>query len=69
MTIFFGFGRLLFVSGWVVFCWCWAAVLNVFGVVVTSCVNGASPVGFVLSFYLCAFQIKPVCVVCLVTSY
>ena len=33
------------------------------------CVNGASPVGFVLSlFYLCAFQMNPVCVVCVVTS-
>ena len=33
------------------------------------CVNGASPVRFVLSlFYLCAFQINPVCVVCVVTS-
>ena len=30
------------------------------------CVNGASPVGFVLwLFYLCAFQMNPVCVVCL----
>ena len=29
-------------------------------------VNGAFPVGFVLSlFYLCAFQISPVCVVCM----
>ena len=27
------------------------------------CVNGASPVGFVLPlFYLCAFQLNPVCV-------
>ena len=33
------------------------------------CVNGASPVRFVLSlFNLCAFQINPVCVVCVVTS-
>ena len=33
------------------------------------CVNGASPVRFVLSlFYMCAFQINPVCVVCVVTS-
>ena len=30
------------------------------------CVNGASPVGFVLSFYLCAFQMNPVCVVTLI---
>ena len=29
------------------------------------CVNGASPVGFVLSlFYLCAYQMNPGCVVC-----
>ena len=33
------------------------------------CVNGASPVRFVLSlFYMCAFQMNPVCVVCVVTS-
>ena len=33
------------------------------------CVNGASPVKFVLSlFYLCTFQRNPVCVVCVVTS-
>ena len=33
------------------------------------CVNGASPVMYVLSqFYLCAFQMNPVCVVCVVTS-
>ena len=33
------------------------------------CVNGASPVRFVLSlFYLCAIQMNPVCVVCMVTS-
>ena len=53
---------IVFVSGWVVFCWRWAVVLDVLGVVVTSCVNGTSPVGFVLSlFYLCVFQMKPVC--------
>ena len=44
-------------------------MLGVLGVVVTRCVNGASPVGFILSlFYLCAFQMNPVCVVCVVTS-
>ena len=36
------------------------------------CVNGASPdspVMFVLLlFYMCAFQMNPVCVVCVVTS-
>ena len=32
-------------------------------------VNGASPVRFVLSlFYLCAYQMNPVCVVRVVTS-
>ena len=32
------------------------------------CVNSASPVGFVLSLcYLYAFQLNPVCVVCVVT--
>ena len=31
--------------------------------------NGASPVGFVLSLlYLCAFHMNQVCVVCVVTS-
>ena len=44
-------------------------MLEVFDVVVTSCVNGASPVGFVFSlFYLCVFQMNPMCVVCMVTS-
>ena len=39
-------------------------MLDVLGVVVTSCVGGASPVRFVLSlFYLCAFQMNTVCVV------
>ena len=39
------------------------------GVEVMSCVNSASPVVFVLSlFYLCAFQMNPVCVLCLITS-
>ena len=33
------------------------------------CVKGTSPVGCVLSlFYLCAFQMKPECVMCVVTS-
>ena len=37
--------------------------------VLCGCVNGASPVRFVLSLlYLCAFQMNPVCVVCVVTS-
>ena len=32
-------------------------MFDVLGVVVTRCVNGASPIGFVLSlFYLCAFH-------------
>ena len=36
---------------------------------VFGCVIGASPVRFVLSlFYLCAFQMNQVCVVCVVTS-
>ena len=31
--------------------------------------NGASLVRFVLSlFYMCAFQMNPLCVVCMVTS-
>ena len=29
------------------------------------CVNGSSPVGFILSlFYLCSVQMNPLCVVC-----
>ena len=33
------------------------------------CMNGASPVMFVLSLlYMCAFQMNPVCVVWVVTS-
>ena len=49
-------------------------MLSVLGVIVTLCVcvcvNGASPVMFVLSlFYLCAFQMNPVYVVCGVTSF
>ena len=47
-------------------------MLSVIGVVITflcGCVKGTSPVRFVLSlFYLCAFQMNPVCVVCVVTS-
>ena len=41
---------------------CWMCLALLCG-----CVNGASPVGFVLSlFYLCAFQINPVCMVDLI---
>ena len=37
--------------------------------VMCGCMNGASPVRFVLSLlYMWAFQINPVCVVCVVTS-
>ena len=37
--------------------------------VLCGCMNGASPVRFVLSLlYMCAFQMNPVCVVCVVTS-
>ena len=37
-------------------------MLSVLGVV--ECMNGASPVRFVLSlFYMCAIQMNPVCVV------
>ena len=33
------------------------------------CMNGAPPFRFVLSLlYMCAFQMNPVCVVCVVTS-
>ena len=52
-------GGSLFVMGCA---WCCCYVL-------CGCVNGASPVRFVLSlFYLCALQMNPVCVVCVVTS-
>ena len=52
-------GISLFVMGCA---WCCCYVLCV-------CVNGASPVRFVLSlFYLCVLQMNPVCVVCVVTS-
>ena len=55
-------GGLLFVMGSCVVC-AW------FCYVLCGCVNGASPVRFVLSpFYLCAFQVNSVCVVCMVTS-
>ena len=38
-------------------------------VVCAWCVYGVSPVRFVLSlFYMCAIQMNPVCVVCVVTS-
>ena len=41
----------------VVCAWCCCYVL-------CGCMNGASPVRFVLSlFYMCAFQMNPVCVV------
>ena len=68
MTMFLSFDCLLFVSGWVggslfvmgscvVCAWCCCYVL-------CGCMNGASPVRFVLSlFYLYAFQMNPVCVV------
>ena len=51
----------LFVMGCCVVCvWC---------CYLCGCVNGASLVRYVLSlFYLCAFQMNPVCVVCVVTS-
>ena len=53
----------LFVMGSCVLCvWCCCYVL-------CGCMNGASPVMFVMSlFYMCAFQMNTVCVVCVVTS-
>ena len=56
-------GGSLFVTGsCVIYAWCCCYVL-------CGCMNGASPVRFVLSLcYLCAFQMNPVCVVCVVTS-
>ena len=53
----------LFVMGSCVVCaWCCYHVL-------CGCMNGASPVRFVLSrFYMCAIQFNPVRVVCVVTS-
>ena len=53
----------LFVMGCCVVCaWCCRYVLG-------GCVNRASPVRCVLSlFHLCAFQMNPVCVVCVVIS-
>ena len=61
--IFLWLGVGLFVMGSCVVCaWCCCYVL-------CGCMNGASPVGFVLSlFYLCVFQMNPVCVECMVTS-
>ena len=53
-------GGLFVMGSCVVFAWCCCYVL-------CGCMNGASPVRFVL-FYLCAFQMNPVCVVCVVTS-
>ena len=52
----------LFVMGCCIVCaWCCCYDL-------CECVNGASPVRFVLSlFYLCTFQMNPMCVVCGVT--
>ena len=48
----------LFVMGNCVVCaWCYCYVL-------CGCMNGASPVRFVLALlYMCAFQMNPVCVV------
>ena len=50
-------GGSLFVMGCCVVCaWCCYALCG--------CMNGASPVRFVLAlFYLCVFQMNPVCVV------
>ena len=51
-------GGVLLVRGYCVVCDCHCCYE------LCGCVNGASPVGFVLSlFYLCAFQMNPVCVV------
>ena len=55
-------GGVLLVTGCCVGC-AWCCCYEVCG-----CVNGASPVGFVLLFYLCAFQMNPVCVGYVVTS-
>ena len=55
-------GGLFVMWSCVVCAWCCCYVL--FG-----CMNGASPVRFILSlFYMCAIQMNPVCVVCVVTS-
>ena len=55
-------GDLFVMGGCVVRVWCYCCEL-------CGCVNCASPVGFVFSlFYLCAFQMNPVCVVCVVKS-
>ena len=55
-------GWRLFVMGWCVVCdWCCCNDLY-------ACMNGASPVRFVLSLFdLCAFQMNPVCIVYVVT--
>ena len=52
-------GRWCFVADGLL-CWLCLALL-------CRCVNGASPVGFVLSlFYMCEFQMNQVCGVCVV---
>ena len=44
-------------------------VMGSYCYVLCGCMNGAFPVRFVLSlFYMCAIQMNPVCVVCMVTS-
>ena len=53
----------LFVLGICVVC------ASCFCYVLCGCMNGASPVRFILSlFYMCVIQMNPVCVVCVVTS-
>ena len=48
---------------------CCLCLVLLFCYVLCGCMNGASPVWFVLSLlYMCAFQMNPVCVVCVVTS-
>ena len=56
-------GGVLLVMGCCVgFAWCCCYEL-------CGCVDGGSPIRFVLSlFYLYAFQMNPVCSVCMVTS-
>ena len=55
-------GGLFVMGGCVVCAWCCCYVL-------CGCMNGASRVMFVLSLlHMCAFQMKPLCVVCVVTS-
>ena len=49
-------------------CLCWGVVLSGFVLVLCGCMNGASPVRFVLFLlYMCAIQ-NLVCVVCVVVS-